>query len=88
MAYERFHCAAAQERRHMSDDKRQIDMPMAPGVEQDFEGETSTVSRRDVVRILGLAPFVGMFGWTALDLDRATKMVHGLGQAGAQQYAP
>ncbi len=51
--------------------------------------DPSVVSRRDVVRLLGLVPLVAAFGWTGSDLERASRLVRSLSGADAlQQYAP
>jgi gluconate 2-dehydrogenase gamma chain len=60
-----------------------------PPDESRDENDASLVSRRDVVRLLGLAPLVGVFGWSAADLERGARMVASLGSEElAQQYAP
>ena len=52
------------------------------------EDDAIAVSRRDVVRLLGLVPLAGMFGWTAADLERGTRLIKSLSAPAAQQYAP
>ena len=49
----------------------------------------AAVSRRDVVKMLGLAPVVGVLEWTGADVDRAARFVRTLTEGeSVQQYAP
>ena len=49
---------------------------------------TLTVSRRDAVKMLGLAPMLGVLEWTGPDVDRAARFVRTLEEEGAQAYVP
>jgi gluconate 2-dehydrogenase gamma chain len=53
------------------------------------ETETGGVQRREVVKMLALAPILGALGWSGVDVERAARMVRSLELAGAaQQYVP
>jgi hypothetical protein len=45
------------------------------------------VTRRDVVKMLGLIPLAGVLEWSGADVERAAKFVATL-EEGAQQFAP
>ena len=52
-------------------------------------GAPPDISRRDAVKILGLAPIAGALAWTALDVERAANKVRELVASGAaQQFQP
>lgn len=47
------------------------------------------VSRRDVVKMLGMAPMIGVLEWTGADVDRAARHVRALpGEESVQPFAP
>jgi hypothetical protein len=47
------------------------------------------VTRRDVVKMLGFVPVLGVLEWTGADVDRAARFVRALPEEeGAQQFAP
>lgn len=48
----------------------------------------ATVSRRDAVKMLGLAPMLGVLEWSGAEVDRAARFVRTLEEEGAQQYVP
>jgi hypothetical protein len=54
----------------------------------EMDGEPG-VGRRDVVKMLGLAPIAGVLDWTGADVERASKFVAALADDGAaQQFLP
>jgi hypothetical protein len=57
----------------------------APGA----DGGEPGVSRRDVVKMLGVAPIAGVLEWSGADVERASKFVGALTENEAtQQFAP
>ena len=49
------------------------------------------INRRDVLKVLGVAPLAGMLDWSAPSVERATRLVerlHGAGDATAAAYSP
>ena len=58
------------------------------GEESAGEAGAHGVSRRDAVKMLGLAPMLGVLEWTGAEVDRAARFVRTLEEEGAQQYVP
>ena len=53
------------------------------------ESADAGISRRDMVKMLGLAPMAGILEWSGADVERAARFVGALpGEKGAQQFAP
>jgi hypothetical protein len=70
----------------MSDRPEEIEQVNVP--DSDTAREAPGVSRRDVMKLLGLAPFAGVLEWTGADVERAARFVRGLDEEAAQQFVP
>jgi hypothetical protein len=54
----------------------------------DIPNEMPGVSRRDVVKMLGLVPLAGVLEWSGADVERAARFVGTLEEEPAQQFTP
>ena len=65
------------------DELESVDAPL-PDVASDAGG----VSRRDVVKMLGLVPLAGVLEWSGADVERAARFAATLEGEAAQQFTP
>ena len=70
----------------MSDGPEEIEAPDMP--ESDVAHEAPGVTRRDVVKMLGLAPLAGVLEWSGADVARAARFVGTLEEERGQQFTP
>lgn len=59
-----------------------VDRPLAP-----LAADPTDVSRRDLVKLLGMAPLAGALDWSNVAVERATRMVRTLTPASGEQPA-
>jgi hypothetical protein len=66
-----------------------IDEPLNDRTDGTPDSSAATVSRRDVVKMLGLVPLAGAIAWTGADVERAASRVRELVLSQApQQFTP
>jgi hypothetical protein len=67
-------------------------VPRATGASEDpltLDSQGAGVTRRDVVKMLGFVPVLGVLEWTGADVDRAARYVRALPEEeGTQQFVP
>ena len=59
-----------------------------PAMPLDDAIDSSGITRRDAMKMLGLVPLAGVLEWSGADVERAARFVGSLGAESSQQFTP